>query len=237
MKKIFTLNMLLLICTSLWAGPYKSRLTFSSLSGSISKIIVDNRTFTLKENNNSIVIEDLIPGNHTVRIYKIKNGYNGRKFGTVQMKLLYFENVFIKQGYHTDIVVNRFGRVLLDEEKLRNNNYEEENFPGYNWNNEENGRMVISVADFQQLKNSISSGNFESTKLTVAKQAISQHIFTAIQIKEILELFSFEDSRLQLAKYAYEYCIDTQRYFLVADAFKFSSSKEELSAFLEKKYK
>ena len=237
MKKIFTFSILLLTCTSLWAFPYKSRLTFSSFSGSISKIIVDNRTYTLKDNNDGVIIEDLLPGNHRVRIYKIKNGYNGNKFGTGQMQLQYNENVFIKQGYHTDIVINRFGRVLLDEEKLRNGNYEEEDFPGYNWGNEENGRMVISVSDFQQLKTSVGSGNFESTKLTVAKQAISQHFFTALQIKEILELFSFEDSKLQLAKYAYEYCIDTQRYFVVADAFTFSSSKEDLLVFLGKKQK
>lgn len=237
MKKIFTLNMLLLICTSLWAFPYKSRLTISSLSESISKIIVDNRTYTLKDNNDGVIIEDLLPGNHRVRIYKIKNGYNGRKFGTGQMQLQYNENVFVKQGYHTDIVINRFGRVLLDEEKLRNGNYDQEDFPGYNWGNEENGRMVISVPDLQQLKNSISSANFESTKPAIAKQAISQHIFTALQIKEILELFSFEDSRLQLAKYAFDYCIDTQKYFLVADAFKFSSSKEDLLVFLGKKQK
>lgn len=234
MKKIFTLNMLLLICTSLWALPFKSRLTFNSLSGSATKIIVDNKSFTLKENNNGIVIEDLLPGNHRIKIYRVKNGYNGRRFGAMQMQLLYSEYIFIKQGYHTDIVVNRFGKVLLDEEKLGNGNYEEDDFPNHNWGNEENESMVISTADLQLLKNSIRSGNFESTKLTIAKQGISQHIFTTGQIREILELFSFEDSKLQLAKYGYDYCIDTQRYFVVADVFKFSSSKEELATFLGK---
>ncbi len=235
MKKIFTLHLLLLICTGLWATPYKSRLTFSSLSASVSKMAVDSRSFNIrKENNSGIIIEDLLPGNHRIRIYKKAAGFNGNRYGGDRLQLIYNEIVFIKQGYHVDVVINRFGKVMLDEQKLPTVNFEDEDLPGYFPDNDET-RMVISNRDLQQLKQSVSSANFETTKMAIAKQGIGQNVLTAVQIKEIVNLFSFENDKLNLAKYAYDYCIDTNRYFLVGDAFKFSSSKEELAAFLEKK--
>jgi hypothetical protein len=49
----------------------------------------------------------------------------------------------------------------------------------------------------------------------------------------ILQLFTFEDNKLELAKFAYDYCIDRENYYRVNDVFTFSSSKDELSRFLQ----
>jgi hypothetical protein len=92
----------------------------------------------------------------------------------------------------------------------------------------------VSPEDFRQIMESVKQESFNSTKLTIAKQIIrSKQCFTTRQITELVKLFSFDDTRLELAKFAFDYTIDRENYYQVADAFSFSSSKEELMKFLE----
>ena len=84
---------------------------------------------------------------------------------------------------------------------------------------------------------SISKLSFSSTKLSTAKQIISaKKCFTTRQIKELVKLMTFEGDKLDLAKYAYDYCVDTNNYFLVNDVFDFDSSKTELSNYVQGKH-
>lgn len=54
-----------------------------------------------------------------------------------------------------------------------------------------------------------------------------------MQVKELLALFSYEDSKLELAKYAYDYTVDKGNYFMVNEAFSYSSSKESLMDYIK----
>ena len=49
-----------------------------------------------------------------------------------------------------------------------------------------------------------------------------------------MNLFSFEDSKLQYAKYAYTYTFDLGNYYKVNDAFTFEMSIEELNEYISK---
>lgn len=94
----------------------------------------------------------------------------------------------------------------------------------------------VKQDDFNQILKSIENENSSSVKLTLAKQIISaKKCFTCQQIKSIVTLMSFESGKLELAKYAYDFCIDKQNYYTVADAFSFSSSKEDLMNFIGSK--
>lgn len=86
--------------------------------------------------------------------------------------------------------------------------------------------------DFQSMKQSISSKSFEETKLQVAKQILNNNCLTSNQVREIMNLFNFEDSRLDYAKYAYGYTYDIGNYYKVNDAFRFSSSIDELNTYI-----
>lgn len=91
----------------------------------------------------------------------------------------------------------------------------------------------VSPDEFRQIMESVKQESFNSTKLTIAKQIIrSKQCFNTRQITEMVKLFSFDDTRLELAKFAYDYTTDRENYYQVADAFSFSSSKEELMKFL-----
>lgn len=90
----------------------------------------------------------------------------------------------------------------------------------------------MSVFDFANLKMVINNADFESSKLSIAKQAVASNFFTSQQVKQLLDLFDFESSRLELAKLAYDKVIDKGNFFIVNDAFCFESSIDELSEFI-----
>ena len=99
------------------------------------------------------------------------------------------------------------------------------------------GRCASSMApaSFTKAMDNISSGSFEDSKMTVAKQVTKANCLTAAQIAEVMGLFSFEDSKLQYAKYAYDFCYNQGDYYEVNAAFTFESSIEDLNQFLESK--
>jgi hypothetical protein len=90
----------------------------------------------------------------------------------------------------------------------------------------------MSPADFDAAKGTISSKSFDDSKLTIAKQIISTNCLLSSQVRELMKLFSFEDSKLELAKYAYGYTYDTGNYFKVNDAFTFESTIDELNTYI-----
>ena len=92
--------------------------------------------------------------------------------------------------------------------------------------------MPMSIADFQSAKASIASKSFEETKLQIAKQIVGANCCTAAQVREIMKMFSFEQSKLDFAKFAYKYTYDQKNYYKVNDAFEFESSTTELNSFI-----
>lgn len=97
-----------------------------------------------------------------------------------------------------------------------------------------NGCFTMYDSDFTNFTNSMKSKGFEDTKLTLAKQIIAKQCLSAAQIKTVMSLFGFEETRLDFAKLAYKRCSDPLNYYMVNDAFQFESSIEELNEYIEK---
>lgn len=86
--------------------------------------------------------------------------------------------------------------------------------------------------EFVQIKQAVSRQNFSSDKMKVAKQAIPGHNLTAMQIKDLALMFTFDSDRLELLKFAYQFCFDPQNYYLVYEVLTYSSSKDELDKYI-----
>ena len=86
--------------------------------------------------------------------------------------------------------------------------------------------------DFDVAKRTINESSFDETKLSTAKSIASSNCLSSDQVTEICKLFSFEQSKLDFAKYAYKYTTDQKNYFKVNSVFSFSASKEELNKFV-----
>lgn len=96
--------------------------------------------------------------------------------------------------------------------------------------------MPVNQGEFEGIKRTISSKSFEDSKLTIAKQVVANKCLTCGQVKEIMKLFSFEDSRLDFAKFAYKHTYDIENYYMLNDAFTFESSIDELNEYINGGY-
>jgi Domain of unknown function (DUF4476) len=91
---------------------------------------------------------------------------------------------------------------------------------------------AMNQTDFTAAIKVIKNSSFDDTKLSTAKSVCSANCVSSEQVVEICRLFSFEESKLTFAKYAFQYCTNPEKYFKVNDVFSFSSSKEQLNEFV-----
>lgn len=90
----------------------------------------------------------------------------------------------------------------------------------------------MSQHDFENAKRSISSKDFSDSKLKLAQQIIDSNCLLSSQVRQMMELFDFEDDKLTLAKYAFGYTLDYGNYYQVNDAFEYESSIDELDDYM-----
>jgi hypothetical protein len=93
-------------------------------------------------------------------------------------------------------------------------------------------RNTMNDFDFSNVLRSMEKEWFENNRTKSASQIISTNYFTAAQVKQLLQLFTFENNKLDLAKQAYGKTVDPKNYFMINDVFSFSSSKDELARYI-----
>jgi len=256
MKTIFTLLLSTLFSVSLLA--YEgTRLTISSISSNKTFVEVDGRRYSLGDQ--TLTLRDLRSGMHTIRIYsEIKKRtfriFDIRLGKTRQQETIYNKRLLLKNGFHMDIVVNRFGKVFIDERRAdRNDDWynDDDDWDRHDrdpdgdrgWDNDRrNGRdyddghysniRVMSTADFGQARESLRREWFESNRLSNARNIISRNHFTTDMVKELLYLFTFENNRLELAKYAFGHTVDKGNYFQLKEVFYMKGNKDELDRYI-----
>ena len=93
----------------------------------------------------------------------------------------------------------------------------------------------MNAQEFATAKKSIESKSFEESKFTIAKQICTRKCLLTSQVKEIMLLFTFEQTRLDFAKFAYAYTYDSGNYYQVNDAFTFETSIDDLNSYISNK--
>lgn len=91
----------------------------------------------------------------------------------------------------------------------------------------------MNPRDFEQAVDMISKKPFDNDRLTTAKQIVASNPMTTDQIAEICRQFNFDNYRLDFAKYAYSYCVDKNRYFILNEVFTFESYRRELTEYIQ----
>lgn len=230
MKRIFTLLLGTIFSLSLFAAE-GSRLSISAITTStVYKVEVDGRKFAMKDN--SITLGYLTEGRHQVKITREKKSNSFRRVEEV----IYSSAVFLKKGFHLDITVSRFGKVMIDERRIDRKddwyNEEDDYYDSDNggWSSADDN--VMSARDFNEVKDQIRKEWFENNRMISVKVIVDKNFFTTEQVKELMLLFTFESNRLEVAKYAFCKTVDQRNYFKVNEMLTFSSSKEELARFL-----
>jgi hypothetical protein len=223
MKKLTTLSVLiLLVAFTAFAAPFRGgKLTIYSHNKEAIRVFVDGKRYSLEYN--MLVLNDIEPGNHTIKI--VERSSSGYNVPVNREKVLYNGSVFFRTNYHVDIVVNRFGKALVDEQDARNSRLEEDDEYGNN--------TAMTDAAFESLKKALQQEKFTSSRMTVAKAAITSNYFKTEQVRQLAQFFTFDDDKMQIVKQAYAKTIDRSNYYLLSSLFSFSSNKDELTRFIQ----
>lgn len=224
---IFTLVILgsFIIPKSSEAQHYSSEFVLNLYERSIYVVVFDRKIYDV--NNNQFRLSNVSPGNHRLIVKQRIGGPNGA------MRKLYEGSVQIPRNSTVYAKINRYNRFEITSVNRRggynnNNRYYNDNSHRYRRDNYYNRPLL----DLPRLLRTMENAGFESDKKLIAEQAISSHRVKAIQVYRILTMFSFESTKLKIAKFAYGYCIDKNNYYLVNDAFSFSSSIRELNNYI-----
>lgn len=247
MKTIFTLLLATIFTTSAFAYD-EGRITITVSTPTDVQVMIDNRSYRL--NDNSLVLNNVRAGQHTIQVYRTRN--NNRNAGNNRNRnnrndVLYSSTIYVKANYDVDIMINRFGKALVDERDLR---YSNDGYGNYGTNNggygngngngdygtnngnygNNNYNRPLSDYDFNQLLQKI-RGQWMG-KQSTAKDAINSNYFTTLQVKQILQIFSSENDKLELAKLAYRNTVDQRSYSQLYDVFAYQSSRDELDQYI-----
>ena len=76
---------------------------------------------------------------------------------------------------------------------------------------------------------------FDETRLKTAKQIASSNCLNTNQIIQICQTFGFEETKLDFAQFAYDYCVEPKNYFKLNNIFGFSSSVDTLTDYVQSK--
>jgi hypothetical protein len=213
------------------AGFNDGILSITNLSHQHVLIEVDGRQYP--DCNNALVIRDFTPGYHEVKVYAEKS-----KTFPFKRVTLYNKDVYVRPKYYVDIIINRFGHALIDEQEITDNRFDEDGCEKEEDKHHERPRPNYSnpvpIADntFAALIEVIKKESFDDSRMAIARSGIDQHFFTSAQARQLITLLSFETSKLELAKYLYGKTTDQKNYFIVYSAFTFSKTKEELAGYI-----
>lgn len=88
---------------------------------------------------------------------------------------------------------------------------------------------VLGTKDYNAAIGSVAARSTDNGKLLSAKQIISSNCLTTEQVMEMVTLLEVEESRLDLATYAYPYVLDQGSYFKMNSVFSNDESIDELN--------
>lgn len=248
MKRIFTFFTFFILGLTVFAAGYPSGgIIVSSNSRGDVKVILDGRRY--ESGDNEIRIRDVRAGMHDIKIYRQKNFGLFSSF-VKNYELLYDGRLILKEGRQIIIRVDRFGKTDIGEQKIRRDKGRDYNRDygydrndrdadwndrsgGYDHNGYNNYSRAINDRDFDLVIRSMSKEWYENNKMESARHIIATNYFTSEQVGQMIRLFNFENNKLELAKLAYNKTIDPRNYQQVFGELNFSSSKAELSRYIQ----
>jgi Domain of unknown function (DUF4476) len=241
MKTIFTLLASTVLSASVFAADArpKSSLVVTTTDRANIRVTLDGKNF--EPNNSTFRIDGIDDGFHTIKVYKQRNSgifnMSGRRFD-----LVYNTTVSLKKRTETMITIERNGRASILENRIgKGRDWNDDRDGGYNdgrdgqwgdYDTHEGYADVMNAREFNLVLQSIDKEWLESNKLKSATQVAKSNALTAAQVKQMVQLFSFENNKVELAKQAYDNTVDKRNYSIIFDVFSFSTSKSELERYI-----
>lgn len=214
-----------------WSVP-QTRTTFYSQGQLTFQVFVDGSLVNQRPRR-EVNLDWLSPGRHRVRVeaYHRRGGYQ-----------VFTGNIRVRGDHHSHYLVNgnrRLGLIVnLDHEvPLADFGYVDDFHDGSHYGscsgNCGGACWILSRREVRDIKQRMLRQGFDEDKLRVAKRALrNQRNMYAEDVARLMNAFSFERFKVELAKFAYERTVDPENYHVVYAALTFSSSQCELDQFL-----
>jgi hypothetical protein len=250
MKTLFTFLLSSLVALSAMAADVAGLITVSFTGNRDYRVLIDGRIY---EGGNRVHLNDVRSGRHSIEVYPAQ-GNRGRRVQPV-----YSGSFTVRPQYDMHIKVLPNGRVQFDERRADRNNdrdnrdwrnnddrygrdrdnrddrYERQrddrdwrsddrNNGGYNDYN-----RAMSDADFNTFLQRIRSQWIG--KMNTAREGVRSNYFATYQVRQVLQLFSSENDRLELAKISYSRVVDPRSFTQLYDMFS-SSGQAELDRYI-----
>ena len=93
--------------------------------------------------------------------------------------------------------------------------------------------QAVPDSDVTVIKQKIDSEVFKDDKLRRARTVTRGKCFMVYQVIDIIDSFTFEDNKVDLAKELYDQTVDRENYGLIIDELVHKSNKDELRDFID----
>ncbi|MDB4160973.1 DUF4476 domain-containing protein [Bacteroidia bacterium] len=198
--------------------------------------------------NGVFQINKLSPGKHFVRVTQQNHTTRGNTQRRHNRGLVFKGNIIIPQQSDVYARVSPRGHLIIDRtiphrRNTRRTITNPQRGCGVNYSKHSRGHTSRRKARAPELRGqannnfntaltTIKQASFQSQKTLIAKQYLRNNDVTSRQVLHMIRAFTFESSKLEIAKKAYRSTVDPQNYFLVNQGFDFSSSSRALDRFI-----
>jgi hypothetical protein len=248
MKKILSLSVFVFLLIS------SNLCLFAESRSSFNLSLYDGANFTvtfndkvISEPTDEVEFNELQAGKYYLKVIK----------ETINMpatpNIIFSDYIEITEGYMIFAVIDQYGKLLVykkinnlsdlhqnhkhfcncDCEYCRNCIYKTGTRKTED-NNDCTGSSM-NEKDFKDVLKIIAEKPFENSKLEIAKQIVEQNILTSEQVRDLLKTFTFEDSKVNIAEYAYSKTCDKNNYFKIYNLFIFDSNIQMIKDYISNK--
>ena len=251
MRALFILILSAAYSMTAYAGCENSTLQIHTAQHLPIKVYVDGSTGS-NPPTVGVTVTGITPGRHHLKVVEI---YNDR-YGERIRRTVYNGNVDVRPSMHMDARVDEGRGVAIHDTHVpcgeqynappQGNDQRQGDNQQYYGNNDQpvatNTAPIappvaalpphLSDGDFQQVVGTLSASPYETKRLDTLKTVIGTSQLSTDQVSQIMQLFSFESNKLEVAKMLYDHTVDKQNYSSLSANFNFDSNKEAFKKFL-----
>jgi len=239
MKKILCILATILISINAFSNRNSSELILRSDNHSFFKAKVNGIMYT--PINNKIALPNIGIGTFEVQFYRFSPSHHGHRR---DMHVVSYQ--YINIGHGETVIASINGRNQVRLEYIRSHHREPvacHTKPYKQPYKAHHKRTVVTHAypqdhnrELSYYEMKIERAAFDDDKLEIAYNALNNIRMNTIEAKHIMDLLTFEKSKLAFAKYAYTRVSDPDNYYRIENNLTFRSSKEELQRYMSRNY-
>lgn len=94
--------------------------------------------------------------------------------------------------------------------------------------------VAMNTNDFNDKLNTVKNESFDDSKMEKAKFVFDDEHLNSVQVASVCKVFSFDNRKVDFAKWAYKRTVDKKNYYKVVDVLTFDADKKELQNWIKK---